>query len=65
LAFAGLGGSPLRSFYPTFANVHAQNFPVRPVRLIVNFPARSGTADAVARALGEYLTPVRWPPCGV
>jgi tripartite-type tricarboxylate transporter receptor subunit TctC len=39
-----------------FANVHAQNFPVRPVRLIVNFPAGSGTADAVARALSEYLT---------
>ena len=40
----------------TFTNVHAQNFPVRPVRLIVNFPAGSGTADAVARALSEYLT---------
>jgi tripartite-type tricarboxylate transporter receptor subunit TctC len=39
-----------------FTNVHAQNFPVRPVRLIVNFPAGSGTADAVARALSEYLT---------
>jgi tripartite-type tricarboxylate transporter receptor subunit TctC len=39
-----------------FANVHAQNFPVRSVRLIVNFPAGSGTADAVARALSEYLT---------
>jgi tripartite-type tricarboxylate transporter receptor subunit TctC len=39
-----------------FANVHAQNFPVRPVRLVVNFPAGSGTADAVARALSEYLT---------
>jgi tripartite-type tricarboxylate transporter receptor subunit TctC len=39
-----------------FANAHAQNFPVRPVRLIVNFPAGSGTADAVARALSEYLT---------
>ena len=39
-----------------FANVRAQNFPVRPVRLVVNFPAGSGTADAVARALSEYLT---------
>ena len=39
-----------------FANVHAQNFPVRPVRLVVNFPAGSGTADAVARALSQYLT---------
>ena len=36
--------------------MHAQNFPVRSVRLIVNFPAGSGTADAVARALSEYLT---------
>jgi tripartite-type tricarboxylate transporter receptor subunit TctC len=32
------------------------NFPARPVKLIVNFPAGSGTADSVARALGEYLT---------
>jgi tripartite-type tricarboxylate transporter receptor subunit TctC len=32
------------------------NFPTRPVRLIVNFPAGSGTADAVARALCEYFT---------
>jgi len=39
-----------------FANVEAQNFPVRPVRLVVNLPAGSGTADAVARALSEYLT---------
>ena len=39
-----------------FANEHAQNFPARPVRLVVNFPAGSGTADAVARALSEYLT---------
>jgi len=39
-----------------FATVHAQNFPGRPVKLIVNFPAGSGTADTVARALGEYLT---------
>ena len=39
-----------------FANVEAQNCPVRPVRLVVNFPAGSGTADAVARALSEYLT---------
>src|SRR5262245_22723296 len=34
----------------------AQSFPTRPVKLIVNFPAGSGTADTVARALGEYLT---------
>ena len=27
------------------------DFPTRPVRLIVNFPAGSGTADTVARAL--------------
>src|SRR5262249_44555563 len=32
------------------------NFPTRSVKLIVNFPAGSGTADSVARALGEYLT---------
>jgi tripartite-type tricarboxylate transporter receptor subunit TctC len=34
----------------------APDFPTRPVRLIVNFPAGSGTADSVARALGEYFT---------
>ena len=33
-----------------------QKFPTRSVKLIVNFPAGSGTADSVARALGEYLT---------
>jgi len=38
------------------ADTPAPNFPTRPVRLIVNFPAGSGTADAVARALGEYFT---------
>jgi tripartite-type tricarboxylate transporter receptor subunit TctC len=38
------------------ADVRAQDFPVRPVKLIVNFPAGSGTADTVARALAEYLT---------
>jgi tripartite-type tricarboxylate transporter receptor subunit TctC len=32
------------------------DFPTRPVRLIVNFPAGSGTADTVARALCEYFT---------
>jgi tripartite-type tricarboxylate transporter receptor subunit TctC len=37
----------------------AQTFPVRAVKLIVNFPAGSGTADTVARALAEYLTR-RW-----
>jgi tripartite-type tricarboxylate transporter receptor subunit TctC len=42
--------------WAALADVHAQNFPVRSVRLIVNFPAGSGTADAVARALSEYLT---------
>ena len=40
----------------TFATTRAQDFPARPVRLIVNFPAGSGTADTVARALSEYLT---------
>jgi len=40
-------------------NLRAQDFPVRPVKLIVNFPAGSGTADTVARALSEYLTR-RW-----
>jgi len=34
----------------------APAFPTRPVRLIVNFPAGSGTADTVARALCEYFT---------
>jgi tripartite-type tricarboxylate transporter receptor subunit TctC len=34
----------------------APDFPTRPVRLIVNFPAGSGTADTVARALCEYFT---------
>jgi tripartite-type tricarboxylate transporter receptor subunit TctC len=38
------------------ADDRVQNFPVRPVRLIVNFPAGSGTADTVARALSDYLT---------
>ncbi len=34
----------------------APDFPTRSVRLIVNFPAGSGTADTVARALCEYFT---------
>ena len=38
------------------ADTPGPNFPTRPVRLIVNFPAGSGTADAVARALCEYFT---------
>jgi tripartite-type tricarboxylate transporter receptor subunit TctC len=38
------------------ADNSVQNFPARPVKLIVNFPAGSGTADTVARALGEFLT---------
>jgi tripartite-type tricarboxylate transporter receptor subunit TctC len=38
------------------ADTPAPNFPTRSVRLIVNFPAGSGTADAVARALCEYFT---------
>jgi tripartite-type tricarboxylate transporter receptor subunit TctC len=38
------------------AGVPAPHFPIRPVRLIVNFPAGSGTADTVARALCEYFT---------
>jgi tripartite-type tricarboxylate transporter receptor subunit TctC len=38
------------------ADTPAPNFPTRPVRLIVNFPAGSGTADTVARALCEYFT---------
>jgi tripartite-type tricarboxylate transporter receptor subunit TctC len=38
------------------AQNRVQNFPTHPVKLIVNFPAGSGTADSVARALGEYLT---------
>src|SRR5262245_9095982 len=37
-------------------DVAAQSFPTRGVKLIVNFPAGSGTADTVARALAEYLT---------
>jgi tripartite-type tricarboxylate transporter receptor subunit TctC len=38
------------------AGTPAPDFPTRPVRLIVNFPAGSGTADTVARALCEYFT---------
>ncbi len=38
------------------ADAPPPDFPTRPVRLIVNFPAGSGTADTVARALGEYFT---------
>jgi tripartite-type tricarboxylate transporter receptor subunit TctC len=38
------------------ADTTAPNFPTRPVRLIVNFPAGSGTADKVARALCEHFT---------
>jgi tripartite-type tricarboxylate transporter receptor subunit TctC len=40
----------------TAAGTPAPDFPTRPVRLIVNFPAGSGTADTVARALSEYFT---------
>jgi tripartite-type tricarboxylate transporter receptor subunit TctC len=38
------------------AGTPAPNFPTRPVRLIVNFPAGSGTADTVGRALCEFFT---------
>jgi tripartite-type tricarboxylate transporter receptor subunit TctC len=38
------------------ADDRMQDFPVRPVKLIVNFPAGSGTADTVARASSDYLT---------
>jgi tripartite-type tricarboxylate transporter receptor subunit TctC len=40
----------------TAAGTPAPDFPTRGVRLIVNFPAGSGTADTVARALCEYFT---------
>jgi tripartite-type tricarboxylate transporter receptor subunit TctC len=39
----------------TAAGTPTPDFPTRPVRLIVNFPAGSGTADTVARALCEYF----------
>src|SRR3954465_7066854 len=39
-------------------NAAAQNFPSRPVRMIVAFPAGGGT-DAVARIVGQKLT-VLW-----
>jgi tripartite-type tricarboxylate transporter receptor subunit TctC len=55
-ALVVLLGTSLWLSYAAADNVREQNFPTRPVRLIVNFPAGSGTADTVARALGEYLT---------
>lgn len=43
----------LAGFGPQFAS--AQNFPAKPVRIIVAFPAGGGT-DIVARVLGQKLT---------
>ncbi|MBM3374148.1 MAG: tripartite tricarboxylate transporter substrate binding protein, partial [Betaproteobacteria bacterium] len=37
--------------------VHAQTFPVKPVRLIVPYPP-GGPLDEVARAVGQKLTPM-------
>ena len=50
---AGIGaGSAMWAFAP---NVHAQTFPVKPIRLIVTFPA-GGAADALGRALALKLS---------
>ncbi|HYF19997.1 MAG TPA: ABC transporter substrate-binding protein, partial [Ramlibacter sp.] len=38
------------------AAVQAQAFPGKPIRLIVPFPP-GGTTDAIARAVGEELSP--------
>src|ERR1700716_2018844 len=56
LAAAVLAGISIWLSLALAVDSRAQSFPVRPVKLIVNFPAGSGTADTVARALGEYLT---------
>src|SRR5262245_47322359 len=37
------------------AAVHAQDYPVRPVKIIVPFPA-GGTADVMPRVFGEWLS---------
>ena len=38
-----------------FAGAHAQTFPAKPIRLVVPYPAGSGT-DIVARAVGQKLS---------
>src|ERR1700712_4142714 len=38
-----------------FAPASAQNFPDRPVKIVVPFPA-GGTADAVPRVIGDFLS---------
>jgi tripartite-type tricarboxylate transporter receptor subunit TctC len=48
-----IGASPLASF--PFGLAHAQEFPARPLRVIIPFPA-GGPTDAIARLAAEGLT---------
>ncbi len=47
LLAACLGGLPV--------GVHAQNYPARPIKLIVPYPA-GGITDILPRIMGEWLT---------
>jgi tripartite-type tricarboxylate transporter receptor subunit TctC len=49
------------SFAVAALNAHAQQYPVRPIRLIVPNPPGGGT-DTVARAISEKLGPALGQP---